>query len=74
MKVYGNLIAEIAKRGYTKKEIAESIGLSRNALANKLNCKTSFKVEELEIIHKKFFEDCEYMYLTELYERIVKGA
>lgn len=48
MKVYGNLIAEMAKRGYTKKEIAESIGLSRNALANKLNCKTSFKVEELE--------------------------
>lgn len=70
MKVYGNLIAEIAKRGYTKKEISESIGLSRNALANKLNCKTSFKVEELEIIHKKYFNDCNYIYLTELYERI----
>ena len=70
MKVYGNLIAEMAKRGYTKKEISESIGLSRNALANKLNCKTSFKVEELEIIHKKYFNDCNYIYLTELYERI----
>lgn len=72
MKVYGNLIAEIAKRGYTKKEIAESVGLSRNALANKLNCKTSFKVEELETMHKKFFKDCEYIYLTELYERTAR--
>ena len=69
MKVYGNLLAEIAKRGYSKKEIAESIGLSRNALANKLNCKTSFKVEELETIHKNFFNDCSYVYLLELYER-----
>ncbi len=74
MKVYGNLIAEIAKRGFTRKEIAESIGLTRNALANKLNCKSSFKVEELEAIHKSFFEDCEYSYLTELYERIKRGA
>lgn len=72
MKVYGNLMAEIAKRGYTKKEVAESIELSRNALANKLNCKTSFKVEELETMHKKFFQDCEYVYLTELYERATR--
>lgn len=69
MKVYGNLLAEIAKRGYSKKEIAKSIGISRNALANKLTCKTSFKVEELETIHKNFFYDCSYVYLLELYER-----
>lgn len=69
MIVYGNLIGEIAKRGYSKKEIAESIGLSRNAFANKLNCKTAFKFEEIETIYKKYFSDCKLAYLTELYER-----
>lgn len=69
MLVYGNLIAEIAKRGYTKNEIANCLGISRNTLTNKLVCKTVFSKDEFDLLLKNFFPDLNSDYLSEKYRR-----
>lgn len=69
MMVFGNVIGEIAKRGYSKIEIADFLGISRNALSNKLICKTEFKKEEFDSMCEEFFSDLSIEYLSEKYYR-----
>jgi|GEM_PF-4000232 len=69
MEVFGNLLAEIAKRGYAKNEIANYLGMSRNTLTNKLFCKYEFKKTEFDLLCKEFFPDLNTEYLSEKYHR-----
>lgn len=41
-----NLKAEIARKGITKTELAEKIGIHYNSLNNKINGVTNFSIEE----------------------------
>lgn len=69
MEVFGNLIAEIAKRGYTKNEMAKHLGMSRNTFTNKLLCKYEFTKTEFDSLCKEFFPDINPDYLFEKYQR-----
>lgn len=57
MVYYPVLVGEIARRGIKKKVIAESIGVSGHALANKLNGRAPFTWPEVRAINLKFFPD-----------------
>ncbi len=63
--IYGNLIGEIAKKGYSKSEIARSLGINRNTLENKLRCKTPFLKDEFDLIHRSYFKNYTYEYLSQ---------
>lgn len=58
-----NLKAEMAKRDITIEEIAKTLGIHRNSVANKLNGITPFTVEEAFKIQAVFFPDLELKYL-----------
>lgn len=53
---YPFLIGEMAKRSITKKAVADTLGLHRNAIAYKLK-KGSFSIEEAEKIQQAHFSD-----------------
>lgn len=63
-----NLIAEIAKKKITKKEIAKAIGISQKTLFNKLNGKTDFTMSEMMKIRDTFFPGRSLEELFELKE------
>lgn len=52
---YPTLIAELARRGIKKKEVAKSISISERALYNKLCGKTDFTWQEIQMIANTFF-------------------
>lgn len=60
---YPNLSGEIAKRGIKKKVIAESIGICRRSLQNRMNGKVPFSYSEANTIRKRFFPDLTLDYL-----------
>ena len=45
-----NVRAELARRGQGQRELAHALGLSRAAVSNRLNGKTPWTVDELEIV------------------------
>lgn len=54
--VYPTLIAEMAKRKVKRSDLADALGVHRNAIYYKLE-KGSFSIEEAEIIHGEYFSD-----------------
>lgn len=54
---YPNLEGKIAERGYTKADIARSLGISARAFNNKTNGKTPFTWPEVCIIQNEYFPD-----------------
>lgn len=57
MEHYPILAGEIARRGITKKELAESIGVCPRALYNKMRGKVPFTWPEAKTIWHQFFPD-----------------
>lgn len=65
MKYY-ILIGEMAKKGIRKTEIARLLGIHWNSVANKLEGKTAFSVDEAIKIQDTFFPDWK---IEELFRR-----
>lgn len=57
MVYYPTLSAEMARRGITKKEISESIGICYRSLNNKLTGRVPFTWPEVCNINERFFPD-----------------
>ena len=64
---YSNLEAEIARKGVSKKEIAETLGVRLATVYNKLKGKCPFTLDEAFKIRNKHFPDftLEYLFYTE---------
>ena len=60
--MYKNLMAEIARKGITQKEIAGFLGIHENSMSNKLHGGT-FTIEEAFKIKARFFPNAELQYL-----------
>ena len=60
-----NLEAEIARRNFTKQEVADCIGISKRTLYDKIVGKTAFTIKEASTLQKELFSDCEIDYLFE---------
>lgn len=54
------LIAEIAKRGIKRKQIAEALGINYKSLYNKLTGETPLTWQEASNIRNTFFPDVAY--------------
>lgn len=48
--MFTNLVAEIAKKGLKKTEIASRLGMTPETLKNKLTGKTEFTLDEIKIL------------------------
>jgi plasmid maintenance system antidote protein VapI len=65
MASYRNLRAEMARRDYTQKDIADALSI-RIATANaKINGKSHFTLDEAHTLWQSKFPDCNFMYLFE---------
>lgn len=61
----------MVRRNLTKSQIASLLKISRNTLANKLNGKTSFKVEEILKLQQIFDDSsCTFEYLLKPKKKI----
>lgn len=60
---FKNLKAEMARNSITIKEIAESIGVTRDTLSNKLKRKTPIALDEAFAINRIFFPEQDIHYL-----------
>ena len=63
------LRGEMAKRKVTIENIATLLGIHRNSVANKLDGKSSFSIEQAVLIQKTYFPDLELKYLFATEER-----
>ena len=63
--MYRNLVAEMARRGVARKQIAEAIGGSYNHVREKINGKYEFEYGEALKIQEQFFPDIDLKYLFE---------
>lgn len=61
--MYGNLLAEIARKNLRKKDIAKEAEIQVFAFSKKLNGKKDFTVEEADRIHDLFFPELSLHYL-----------
>ena len=64
---YKNLKAEMGRDKVTIESISELLQIHRNSVANKLNGKTTFSIEEAKAIKTAFFPDytLDYLFDTE---------
>lgn len=67
---YGNLRAEMARKGVTGRKIATVIGVRQEAVYKKLNGKSPLMYEEAEAIKENFFPQLslEYLFQKEVEE------
>ena len=61
---YMNLKAELARKGVTQTQVAESLGMSLKNLNMKINGKVAFTVPEMVAIHDTFAPDATIDYLV----------
>lgn len=66
--MYRNLLAEMARKNITKKEIANFLDLRVATICDKINGKYSFKLDEAFKIKKEFFPQLSVEYLFEVEE------
>ena len=64
------LRGEMAKRKVTIENIATLLGIHRNSVANKLDGKSSFSIEQAVLIQKTYFPDLELKYLFTTEEQV----
>jgi hypothetical protein len=57
MATYGNLKAEMARRGISQGQIADFLGMSLNNVNYKINGRVSFTLREVTGIKDQFFPD-----------------
>lgn len=55
--LFPNLVAEMAKRGETKKSIAKLLGVSNPTVSRKFSGKLNWNMSEIEILCKHFNKD-----------------
>lgn len=60
---FSNLRAEMARKGITVQEIADSIGVNRDTAARKLSRKSPIALSEAFLIERKFFMGLGVSYL-----------
>lgn len=60
---YSNLRGEMAKKKILMEDISELLKIHRNSVANKLNGKSAFTIEESMKVQEHFFPDLELKYL-----------
>lgn len=63
--MFKNLHAEIARNSYTKKSIAEFLGISESSLRYKLSGKTEFTLSEIKKLKQLLGENLSVEYLFE---------
>lgn len=65
--MFPNLSAEMAKRNVSIEDISKLLDLHRNSVANKINGKSSFPINEAFKVYNEFFreEDMEYLFKKE---------
>ena len=63
--MYQNLMAEMARRGIKKKDLAAFLGLRYPTLVDKTNGRSRFFFDEAVKIKNHFFPDCSLEYLFE---------
>jgi hypothetical protein len=67
--MYKNLLAEMARNGVTRAQIAEVIGKSYNHAREKINGKFEFEYGEALAIQEKLFPGVDLKYLFERSDR-----
>lgn len=60
---YSNLKAEMAKKDITIEAISKTLDIHRNSVANKLQGKSAFSIEEAVKIQRDYFPDKPLKYL-----------
>lgn len=60
---YSNLKAEMAKKDITIEAISKTLDIHRNSVANKLQGKSAFSIEEAVKIQRNYFPDKPLKYL-----------
>ena len=66
---YLNLKAEMAKRNISIEDIAQLLKIHRNSVANKINGRSRFTVDEALLIRDTFFPNLSTDYLFQTDER-----
>lgn len=61
--MYRNLLAEMARRGISKKDLANFLDMRYPTVVDKTNGKSRFYLDEAFKIRDRFFPDCEIEYL-----------
>jgi DNA-binding XRE family transcriptional regulator len=61
--MYRNLLAEMARRGVSKKDLAEFLNMRYPTIVDKTNGKSRFFLDEAFKIKDEFFPDCDIEYL-----------
>lgn len=64
--MFPNLIAEMARKGITQKDLCNCIKKDKSTLSEKINGKRDFKMSEIMKIKETFFPDLtlEYLFKT----------
>lgn len=70
---YPNLMAELARTGYTKREIAQRLKLSLSGLQKRLNGQAEFRLNDLELLYEIFGKRLSVSYLFSK-ESVLKQA
>lgn len=60
---YGNLKAEMGRKDITIEEISKLLGIHRNSVANKVNGRSRFTVDEAKVVKEVFFPNLSIDYL-----------
>lgn len=61
--MYNNLAAEMARKGLTKKDLAEFLDQRYPTVVDKTNGKARFRLDEAVKIKEEFFPDADMEYL-----------
>lgn len=66
--MYNNLRAEMARKGLTIQDLADTLGVRYATVCDKLNGKYRFYYDEAKKIKDTFFPECEIEYLFERHQ------
>lgn len=61
--MYRNIIAEMARNGMTREDVAKKLDLSLPSFRKKINGKIDFKLTEIKILISLFGNNCTFEYL-----------
>ena len=64
--MYRNLLAEMARRGITKKDLAKCLGMRYPTIVDKTNGRSRFYLDEAFKIRDQLFPDVALEYLFEI--------
>lgn len=68
--VYRNIIAEMARNGFSRVQTAEKLGITVSSFRKKLAGITDFKISEVDLLISLFGNNVSYDYLLERSEGV----